>query len=348
MIERMPGEAQESSAAWNNAGTGHAANCELNYTPQRADGSVDIAKALEVNTEFDLSRQFWSYLIKKGAISSPGQLHPFRAAHELRDRRRSPGVPQEAARRDEQPSLLSRHGVFGGPRQDRRMGAAGHGRPRSQTADRRDTHRERRRRQLRRAHHQPDEPPEEAGPLRGAFLADGDEPAAPPGRRLAAGRQERGHRRKADGRHALRLPGRRRCRPHAAAEVGHSRGQGLRGLPGERHLAALRQARDRRSSCRQGLRHGGRRLAAHVGAPSRHAHHRRQALGAVRALCRLLDQVPEARLVVRPAAVAPARQFPAAAGGGAGQFPARGDTWSARSCRPRAIATRRCASSIPT
>src|ERR1700758_151996 len=62
---------QESSQAWNNAGTGHAANCELNYTPQRPDGSVDIAKALEVNTEFDLSRQFWSYLIKKGAIASP-------------------------------------------------------------------------------------------------------------------------------------------------------------------------------------------------------------------------------------------------------------------------------------
>ncbi len=56
---------------WNNAGTGHAANCELNYTPQRADGSVDISKALEVNVEFDMSRQFWSYLIKKGAIASP-------------------------------------------------------------------------------------------------------------------------------------------------------------------------------------------------------------------------------------------------------------------------------------
>ena len=63
MIERMPGEAQESSGAWNNAGTGHAANCELNYTPMRKDGSVDIAKALEVNVEFDMSRQFWSYLI---------------------------------------------------------------------------------------------------------------------------------------------------------------------------------------------------------------------------------------------------------------------------------------------
>lgn len=71
IIEKLPGEAQESSGAWNNAGTGHAANCELNYTPMRADGSIDIAKALEVNVEFDMSRQFWSYLIKKGAIAAP-------------------------------------------------------------------------------------------------------------------------------------------------------------------------------------------------------------------------------------------------------------------------------------
>jgi malate dehydrogenase (quinone) len=77
MIERMPGEAQESSGAWNNAGTGHAANCELNYTPMRADGSVDISKALEVNVEFDMSRQFWSYLIRKGAIATPDSfIHP--------------------------------------------------------------------------------------------------------------------------------------------------------------------------------------------------------------------------------------------------------------------------------
>ena len=77
MIERMPGEAQESSGAWNNAGTGHAANCELNYTPMRKDGTVDISKALEVNVEFDLSRQFWSYLIKKGQIATPDSfIHP--------------------------------------------------------------------------------------------------------------------------------------------------------------------------------------------------------------------------------------------------------------------------------
>jgi len=64
MFETLKDCAQESSEAWNNAGTGHAANCELNYTPQRSDGSVDISKALSVNTEFDLSRQLWAYLIR--------------------------------------------------------------------------------------------------------------------------------------------------------------------------------------------------------------------------------------------------------------------------------------------
>jgi malate dehydrogenase (quinone) len=71
IFETLEGAALESSDAWNNAGTGHAALCELNYTPERSDGSIDISKALEVNTEFDLSRQLWSYLIRKKAIASP-------------------------------------------------------------------------------------------------------------------------------------------------------------------------------------------------------------------------------------------------------------------------------------
>src|SRR5436305_12053427 len=77
MFEMLDGAALESSEAWNNAGTGHAANCELNYTPQRPDGSVDISRALEVNTEFDLARQLWAYLVTKGAIPDPSALiHP--------------------------------------------------------------------------------------------------------------------------------------------------------------------------------------------------------------------------------------------------------------------------------
>jgi malate dehydrogenase (quinone) len=72
MFETLHDCALESSEGWNNAGTGHAANCEMNYTPQRPDGSVDISKALEVNVEFDLSRQLWSHLVRKGAIRDPG------------------------------------------------------------------------------------------------------------------------------------------------------------------------------------------------------------------------------------------------------------------------------------
>jgi malate dehydrogenase (quinone) len=69
--EVLGSAARESSNAWNNAGTGHAALCELNYTPQLPNGSIDISKALQVNTEFDLSRQFWAYLVRKGAIQNP-------------------------------------------------------------------------------------------------------------------------------------------------------------------------------------------------------------------------------------------------------------------------------------
>jgi malate dehydrogenase (quinone) len=77
IYEVLGSEAQESSNAWNNAGTGHAALCELNYTPQNDDGSIDISKALQVNTEFDLSRQLWAYLVKQRAIKDPQSfIHP--------------------------------------------------------------------------------------------------------------------------------------------------------------------------------------------------------------------------------------------------------------------------------
>jgi malate dehydrogenase (quinone) len=77
IFEALGAPAEESSNAWNNAGTGHAALCELNYTNDKSDGTVDISRALKVNTEFDLSRQFWSYLVRKGAIPDPDVfIHP--------------------------------------------------------------------------------------------------------------------------------------------------------------------------------------------------------------------------------------------------------------------------------
>ncbi|MFT8718380.1 malate:quinone oxidoreductase [Acetobacter sp.] len=71
IFERLDNVALESSNAWNNAGTGHSALCELNYTSENADGSIDISKALNVNEQFQVSRQFWSYLVKSGQISNP-------------------------------------------------------------------------------------------------------------------------------------------------------------------------------------------------------------------------------------------------------------------------------------
>ena len=44
---------------WNNAGTGHSALCELNYAPAGPDGTVSAAKALNINEQFQVSRQFW-------------------------------------------------------------------------------------------------------------------------------------------------------------------------------------------------------------------------------------------------------------------------------------------------
>ncbi len=71
MVEKLDGVALESSNGWNNAGTGHSANMELNYTPEREDGSIDVTKALEINEAFMISRQFWSSQVKRGVLNDP-------------------------------------------------------------------------------------------------------------------------------------------------------------------------------------------------------------------------------------------------------------------------------------
>jgi malate dehydrogenase (quinone) len=70
VVELMDSGAAESSNPWNNAGTGHAGLCELNYTPQAADGSIDIKKAIHINTQFEVSKQFWAYLARTGTFGS--------------------------------------------------------------------------------------------------------------------------------------------------------------------------------------------------------------------------------------------------------------------------------------
>ncbi|WP_028297529.1 malate:quinone oxidoreductase [Olivibacter sitiensis] len=71
VYERLNEIAAESSDAWNNAGTGHSALCELNYTPELPDGSVEIKKAIHIAEQFEVSKEFWSYLVEDGVITDP-------------------------------------------------------------------------------------------------------------------------------------------------------------------------------------------------------------------------------------------------------------------------------------
>lgn len=71
LFEQLDTPGLESSSPWNNAGTGHSALCELNYSPAAKDGSVDPAKAIHINEQFQLSRQFWAHLVDESLIGSP-------------------------------------------------------------------------------------------------------------------------------------------------------------------------------------------------------------------------------------------------------------------------------------
>lgn len=71
VFERLSRAGEESSNEWNNAGTGHASLCELNYTAEKSDGSVDISKAIKINEEYQVSKQFWSYLVNSNLIRNP-------------------------------------------------------------------------------------------------------------------------------------------------------------------------------------------------------------------------------------------------------------------------------------
>lgn len=71
VYEKLDKPGEESSNEWNNAGTGHAALCELNYTVEKPDGSIDISKAINVNEQFHVSTQFWAYLVKNNLLKNP-------------------------------------------------------------------------------------------------------------------------------------------------------------------------------------------------------------------------------------------------------------------------------------
>lgn len=73
VLERLDASARESSNAWNNAGTGHSAFCELNYTIEKEDGTIDTKKAKSIASQFEISKEFWSFLVTKKGILSPSE-----------------------------------------------------------------------------------------------------------------------------------------------------------------------------------------------------------------------------------------------------------------------------------
>ena len=73
LVERLDHVAHESTDGWNNAGTGHAGYCELNYTPEDDKGNVTIDRALTINANFEVSLQLWSHMVEKGALPDPAR-----------------------------------------------------------------------------------------------------------------------------------------------------------------------------------------------------------------------------------------------------------------------------------
>ena len=272
MFETLNDCAQESSQAWNNAGTGHAANCELNYTPQRSDGSIDISRALQVNTEFDISRQLWSHLVTKGAIPDP---HAF--IESCPHMSFVWGDENVAFLRDRY-QAMSAHHCYHGMEYSEDHGEIAQWVPLVM------------------------EGRDKAQPIAATRMITGtdidygalthllvSQLQAQPGFSVHYKHKVTDLNRLNDGRWAVTVEDvdTRHKRTVSAkfvfvgaggggagtpGEIQDPRRARLRRVPGQRHLAALRRRRGERASSRQGLRKGRRGLAADVRAPSRHPH----------------------------------------------------------------------------
>ena len=142
VFESAADVAGESSQAWNNAGTGHSALCELNYTPAGPDGRVDPAKAVTINEQFQVSRQFWSHLVRGG----PDRRRPRSSSPRSRTSASSP-ARTAAPTCGPATEALAAQPLFDGleysrrPGRARRVDPADDGRPRPAAGRRRDPRR---------------------------------------------------------------------------------------------------------------------------------------------------------------------------------------------------------------
>ena len=128
LIERLEDVALESSNAWNNAGTGHSALCELNYAPLTADGTIDPTRRPQYCRTIPYQPPILGDFGRRRQTDRP-HFHQFRPPYVAGDERRP--LQLSAKRFDvfKKPKTLRKNGVFYRPCQNRRMGAAGYQRP---------------------------------------------------------------------------------------------------------------------------------------------------------------------------------------------------------------------------
>ena len=301
VVEQMDSGAAESSNPWNNAGTGHAGLCELNYTPQAADGSIDIKKAVHINAQFEVSKQFWAYLAQKGTFGScKSFISPVPHLSYVEGEK---GVSFLKKRFD----VLSKHHAFADmeytedkAKMTEWMPLMMPGRPADQHIS------------ATRVEHGTDV---NFGALTQQLLKH---LASAPDTQIKYSKKVTGLKRNGSGwtvsikdtnsgntRHidakfVFLGAGGAALPLLQASGIEESKGYG--GF-GQRPVAALRQPGSGQASPGQGLQPGGRRLPTDVGTASGHPCRGRQEVPVVWTVCRLHDQVPQARFVHGPADV---------------------------------------------
>ena len=308
LIERLDGAAAESSDPWNNAGTGHSALCELNYTPERPDGSIDIAKAVHGQRAVQVTRQFWATRWKTACCCPTCELPQPGPARQLRAWRRQRRLPASAATTRWRQSAVRGHGIHRRRRRVRAPAAAdgrqaGFSDPVALNWAQDGTDIDFG--SLSRAAHRLQRG-NAAGPrcsvTRCATCAsesDGSWTVTVRNRRT-------GEKRKMNAKFVFVGAGGDALPLLQKAGIDEAKGFG--GFPvGGEFLRTDQPGADRGASC-QGLRHAAGRRAADVGAASGRAGHQRQVVVVVRAIRGLVAEVLEARQGHRSAVVGQAQQ----------------------------------------
>ena len=234
LVERLDGAAAEGSDPWHNAGTGHSALCEMNYTPEQPDGSIDITKAVNVNEQFQLSRQFWAYAVENRVLTDVrGFLNPVPHVSLVQGADQVDFLRRRREALVHNPLFASTEIIDDADEFARRLPLMAAGRDFSEpvalnwSQDGTDVDFGNLSKQL-----------IGFGVRHGVVRSRGPKPQPPVRRQLDGHGPQQPHRRNIQDQHEVRVRRRRRRCAASDAEVRHSRSERLRRLPGERKVPA--------------------------------------------------------------------------------------------------------------